>query len=166
MLNKLLFPIAFTFIILAIFILNINSQNKNETINFEEKNIIKIQSDNCTIENKECVVELNEFKVKIIFDENIYYLKRFNVSVLNESSDNIKLKSIQVEFKMNNMNMGVNRFMLKNTGLENNKQVWHGKALLPICVTGRADWLSEFEVETTKNKYLISVPILVKKSPN
>ena len=161
MFNKLLFSIVFISIILAVYI-----QNKNDVVDIKEKNIIKIQPNNCGIENKECVVELREFKVKISFDENIYYLKRFNVSVLNESSDNLNLKSIQVDFKMNNMNMGVNRFMLKKSVLENNKQVWQGKALLPICVTGRADWLSEFEFETTKNKYLISVPILVKKSPN
>ena len=63
---------------------------------------------------------------------------------------------------MNNMNMGVNRFLLKR----DNKSIWKGKALLPICVTGRADWLSEIEILTTKNKYIISIPILVKKSPN
>ena len=159
--NKLLFPIAFTLIMVAIFI-----QNKNKTINIEEKNIIKIHADHCGTKYKECVVDLNEFIVKISLDENIYYLKQFNVSVLNESSNNLKLKSIQVDFKMNNMNMGVNIFRLKTTGLESNKQVWQGKALLPICVTGRADWVSEFEVETEKNKYLISLPILVEKSPN
>ena len=156
MLNKL--SISFVFVVFIVTIVFI-FQNNNEKVDFEEKSVIKIQADNCTAGSKECVVELNELKVKVLFDNNIYYLKPFYISVTNENLDNLKFESIYVDFKMNNMNMGVNRFLLKR----DNKSIWKGKALLPICVTGRADWLSEIEILTTKNKYIISIPILVKK---
>lgn len=160
MLNKLTAPLVFVIIIAATFVF---IQNKNEVVTFKEMDVIKIQPNNCNIESKECVVELNEFKVKIIFDEDIFYLKPFNVSVTNENSDSLKLESILIDFKMNSMNMGVNRFLLKN---DDNKSIWQGKVLLPICVTGRADWLSEIELVTKTNKYLISLPVSVKKSSN
>ena len=160
MLNKSTISLVFVIILVATFIF---IQNKNETVTFKEKDVVKIQPKNCNLESKECVVELNEIKVKILFDENIYYLKPFNVSVMNENLNNLKLESIYVDFKMNNMNMGVNRFLLKN---DDDKSIWQGKALLPICVTGRADWLSEIELATKTNKYLISLPISVKKLPN
>ena len=160
MLNKLTIPLVFVIIIAATFIF---IQNKNEAVTFKEKDVIKIQANNCNIESKECVVELNGSKVNILFDENIYYLKPFYVSVTNQNLKNLKLESIQIDFKMNNMNMGVNRFLLKN---DKNKSIWKGKALLPICVTGRADWISEIELTTKTKKYLISLPVLVKKTPN
>ena len=62
--------------------------------------------------------------------------------------------------------MGVNRFLLKKTNFRNEKQKWQGKALLPICVTGRADWVSELEVVTQKSKYVFSFPIFVKQASN
>ena len=160
MLNKLAIPLVFVIIFVATFIF---IQNKNEAVTFKDKDVIKIQLNNCSIEGEECVVELNEFKVKILFDKDIFYLKPFNVSVTNKNVENLKVQSIQIDFKMNNMKMGVNRFQLKN---DINKSIWKGKALLPICVTGRADWFSEIEVETKNNKYLISLPISVNKSPS
>ena len=160
MLNKLAIPLVFVIIFVATFIF---IQNKNEAVTFKDKDVIKIQLNNCSVGGKECVVELNEFKVKILFDKDIFYLKPFNVSVTNENLDKLKLESIQVDFKMNNMKMGVNRFLLKN---DKNKSIWKGKALLPICVTGRADWISEIELITKTNKYLISLPVLVKKTAN
>lgn len=160
MLNKLTILIVFVIIVAGAFVF---TKNKNEAVTFKEKAVIKIQANSCNTGNKECVVELSEFKVKISFDGDIFYLKPFNVSVTNENLENLQLESIQIDFKMNNMKMGVNRFLLKN---DENKSIWKGIALLPICVTGRADWLSEIELETKTNKYLISLPILVKNSSN
>ena len=159
-LNKITIPLVFVTIIAVAFIF---IKTKNEAITLKEKDVVIIQPNNCTIESKECVVELNGSKVNILFDENIFYLKPFNVFITNQNLENLKLESIQIDFKMNNMNMGVNRFLLKN---DKNKSTWEGKALLPICVTGRADWISEIELITKNNKYLISLPVLVKKTPN
>ena len=160
MLNKFTIPLVFVIIIAVSFIY---IKTKNEAVTLKEKDVITIQPNNCTFGSKECVVELNGSKVNILFDEDIFYLKPFNVSVTNENLDNLKLESIQIDFKMNNMKMGVNRFLLKN---DKNKSIWKGKALLPICVTGRADWISEIELITKTNKYLISLPVLVKKTAN
>ena len=163
MLNKLFFALVFTIIIVAFFLFFLN---ENKIVTFKEKDVIKITPNNCDSGNKKCLIESNEFSVEILFDENVYYLKPFNISVMNKSIDNIELESIKVNFKMNNMNMGVNRFRLKKVSFEKHIQIWKGEALLPICVTGRADWVSEFEITTKNNIYLISVPISVIKALN
>ena len=64
------------------------------------------------------------------------------------------------------MNMGVNRFSLRKAEIKNQKQKWQGKALLPVCVTGRADWLAELEVVTNQSKYIIAIPLSVKQASN
>ena len=158
MLNKIVF---FIILIAAIFIF---IQSNSKVDNIKEKIIINIPTEKCTVGSKVCIIETGELKIKISLDENIYYLKPFNVSVIDEDRVNSKLESVQVNFKMSNMNMGINRFRLKNTILKNNAQIWQGKALLPICVTGRADWISEFELETKNKKYSIKLPIQVKNN--
>ena len=162
MLNKSVIPLAFTIFIVVIYIF---FQNRNDIVTVIEKDLIQIEPRNCDVESKKCIVELNEFKINISFDENIYYLKPFNISVTNENMDDLELESIQVDFKMKTMDMGVNRFFFKKNEVEN-AQIWNAKALLPICVTGRADWISEFIVSTKSSKYLVSLPISVKKISN
>ena len=162
MLNKSAILLTFTFFIVVVYVF-IQDRNENTTVN--EKNIIQLKSNNCGVESKKCIVEFNKLKLKILLDENIYYLKPFKVSVLNENMDELELESIQVDFKMKSMDMGVNRFFFKKNEVEN-AHIWNAKVLLPICITGRADWISEFIVTTKSSKYLISLPISVKKISN
>ena len=129
----------------------------------EQRKIIRLQVDKCNAQKQKCSVNLNGHKIRISFDENVFYLKPFYISVSDENNDSNNIESIQIDFKMKNMNMGVNRFLLEKIHSENNQPFWKGKALLPICVTGRADWVSELNIVTKDYNYIISLPLLVKK---
>ena len=128
--------------------------------------IIIVPTEQCTTLSNQCTVNLNGVKLKISFDQNVYYLKPFNVTVEFDNSSDFNVDKISVDFKMKNMNMGINRFSLKNDYSDNKNNKWFGIALLPICVTGRADWNASFEVTTSNNQYLISFPLDIKKSAN
>ena len=52
--------------------------------------------------------------------------------------------SVTVDFQMRGMEMGVNRLRLEPAGAG----LWRGTVILPICTTGRADWLALVEAET------------------
>ena len=142
------------------------SQNFKWTDQRIERSIIEVSAGNCPAQHQICTVKLDEFIIGISFDKNIYYLKKFDVSVWTENKESADIESIHIDFKMNNMNMGVNRFMLTKVNSKNNKQQWQGKALLPICVTGRADWFSELEIMTKQNKYILTFPLQVKRTSN
>ena len=128
--------------------------------------VVKITVKECNAQKQVCITETDEFKLGILLDENIFYLKPFNVKIWTENKDDINIESVQIDFKMKNMNMGVNRFLLKKINSKDKKQKWQGKALLPICVTGRVDWFSELEVVTKQSKYIFSFPISVKQASN
>jgi hypothetical protein len=155
-----------TVLIFFFFIIIFTIYNSKFPLNEEKKIVNKIFIKKCNAQKNICRVETNEFKMELSFDEKIYYLKPFFISVFTENKDNANVESVQIDFKMKNMDVGINRFMLNKTSVKNNKQVWQGKALLPICVTGRVDWVSELAVITKNNKYIISVPILVKRATN
>lgn len=156
--------VIFILLIIAtlILVLSLYLNSKSET---QEQKVIKVPIENCTSQHV-CLVNSDVFNIKILFDENIYYLKPFAVSILIKSKISPEIESIQIDFKMKGMNMGVNRFMLSKVKSENNDLKWIGKALLPVCVTGRADWFAELEIVTKLNKYTLSVPVLVKQYSN
>lgn len=129
----------------------------------KERTIINIPAENCHPQIKPCKIKFKKISFEISLDDNIYYLKPFNVSVLTESKNSDDIKLIQIDFKMKDMDMGVNRFLLTKSDLYSRKQSWVGKALLPVCIAGRrADWFSELEVVTQDAKYILTIPVLVK----
>ena len=158
--NNLIVVLFIIFVMALIIIYALN--NKKEA---DLRQVIHISLDKCQSQLTGCVVKLNEFNIKLYFDKNIYYLKHFMISAISESTTNSKIESVYVDFKMKGMDLGINRFRLANSSSSSDKQVWKGKAILPICVTGRVDWISEVEVVTKQYKYILSIPILVKQ-PN
>jgi hypothetical protein len=161
LLNKKIITLFVLFIIMII-----SSQNLKWVGQSIEKKIINVPTGNCHAQKQLCTVTSDDFKIGISFDKNIYYLKKFNVSVWTENKESADIESIQIDFKMKNMNMGVNRFMLEKINSENKRQQWQGKALLPICVTGRADWFAELEVVTKQSKFILTLPLFVQRSSN
>ena len=161
LLNKKIITLLFLFIIIIT-----GTQYLNRTSLSIEKKIINIPAVNCHAQKNMCTVTLDDIKLGISFDRNVYYLKKFTVSVWSENKENTDIESIQIDFKMKNMNMGVNRFKLDKINSENKRQQWQGKALLPVCVTGRADWFAELEVVTKQSQYILSLPLFVQKSSN
>lgn len=157
MVKKTLFFIVSVFIIIA-------GLNAIHTEDNNKLSSIKVSIGDCNVQQKQCKAELKEFDIEISMDKNIFYLKKFNVDVWAENKGSTNIESIQVDFKMKNMNMGINHFILNKIKSENKKQNWKGSALLPVCVTGRADWFSELTISTKQNKYILEFPILVKNN--
>jgi len=120
---------------------------------------VSVNNMQCNPQVKECKVDIDDIRLNISLDKNIYYLKPFNIVVGSNDKNGSKIKDIHIEFKMKNMDMGVNRFKLT---LHNNKH-WKSKLLLPICITGRADWIAALEVVTESSEYVISFPLSVEK---
>lgn len=156
MIKKILFFIISVFIVITVLYVTQTAENNDLPP-------IKISVGNCNVQQKKCKVEFEKFNIEISMDKNIYYLKKFNVDVWVENKEGTNIESIQIDFKMKDMNMGVNHFILNKMKSENKKQNWQGNALLPVCVTGRADWFSELTIITKQNKYILEFPILVKK---
>ena len=149
------------FIVAALFIFFSNNMDFNNNNNAIEKVVIPVSS--CYPQNEICTVISEKFNLEVKFDKNIFYLKPFGVTITTEAINDKKIDAISVDFKMNNMNMGINRFNFLNKNKINNKDTWGAKAVLPVCVTARADWIAEISVLAKNKKYLFSFPLNVQK---
>ena len=148
-------------LIISLILLVIVFQSSNLRNNIKELTIIKMPIENCMPQERICNIKINDIEVSVSFEKEIFYLKPFKVSLFSENKNSNGIDAVYIDFKMRNMDMGVNRFLLSGTDSKNNKQNWQGKALLPICVTGRADWYSELEIIIDKKKYIVSFPLTV-----
>ena len=150
--------------IFVVLILLFIFESKTGSENIIDLSEIATQQSTCKPQQQVCRVSNENYFSEIEFDKNISYLKPFNITVRTQAKESQYIKSIHVDFKMKSMDMGVNRFNLLNKGLTGKKIHWEGKALLPVCVTGRVDWFSEAMIITENKKYIFSFPMEVKKN--
>ena len=134
--------------------------NLKSPLQLSSREVIKLTDKDCNINSQPCYIETSALNVFIDFDKNIFYLKPFGVSITTEIAN---VESIRLNFKMKGMSMGLSHFILKKEKSENNKLKWNAIVLLPICVTGRADWLVDIELSTKNKNYILTLPILVEK---
>jgi hypothetical protein len=77
-------------------------------------------------------------------------LKPFNVSL----SSNAELDSVTVSLEMQGMDMGQNRYRM----LKRADGSWQADITLPVCTSGRSDWVAGFEVQASGRGYRLNVP--------
>ena len=69
------------------------------------------------------------------------------------------VKSIHVDFAMQNMEMGLNRYRLIQAS---QSDAWQAEVTLPICVQGRSDWNMLLEIEAGKKIQRFKLPFSAK----
>lgn len=66
---------------------------------------------------------------------------------------------ITVEFQMRGMDMGLNRYRLERAA----DGAWYGRAMLPVCTTGRSDWLARVEIAQRGRRWVAELPFTVEQ---
>ena len=92
-----------------------------------------------------CKVSLDGKPLEIGFSATPSALHPFALTVKKEG-----LKEVSASFAMVGMEMGANRYQL----IPAKEGGWEAKVILPVCVTGRRDWVLTLSL----NKTLIRIP--------
>jgi len=100
-----------------------------------------------------CRATGERISLQVQFDAPAVALQPFPIS-LHISSDTVMLT-----FSMRGMDMGLNRYRLSG----NARSGWKGNVTLPICVSGRSDWIALFELTTATRKYQVQMPFVLQK---
>lgn len=64
---------------------------------------------------------------------------------------------IVVEFQMRDMDMGLNRYRLEPAAAG----AWRGRAMLPVCTSGRSDWLATLDIHDGDRHWTAQLPFTV-----
>lgn len=88
----------------------------------------------------ECRAARDKRLIGLRLPPEIQPLTRFPITVRLEGID---AHAVTVQFEMKSMDMGVNRFTLHSRD-----GAWTGEAILPVCTSGRADWIATVRAAT------------------
>ncbi len=94
---------------------------------------------------------------QVRFDAPPRALKPFPVSAHTAGTQPVE--TVMVSFFMQGMDMGLNRYRMLGDAASG----WHADVALPICVSGRSDWIAEFEFVTHERRVLLRVPFVLEK---
>lgn len=85
-----------------------------------------------------CTVQLDGARVTVRIDGRLQVLKPFQLSVVAPGA-----RKVQARFSMADMDMGFNLYTLQPDA----QGVFRARIVLPVCVSGRRDWLMSLEID-------------------
>ncbi|HHH43675.1 MAG TPA: hypothetical protein ENK49_06015 [Gammaproteobacteria bacterium] len=92
---------------------------------------------------------------RVVFGRQVRGLQPFPVQVMVDSADPIE--SVSVAFAMQGMDMGQNRYRLNGDTMS----AWTASVTLPICSSGRSDWVADFDLLAAGRHYRFQVPFVL-----
>ncbi len=107
----------------------------------------KIKS--CLANGDWCESIINKQVIAILLPKEIPYLQPFPVKVKLDSRSKESIKQLEIQFSMKKMKMGKNIFNLKQV---EDSEYWTTKVVLPVCVSGRHDWIVNVVIKTNNLK--------------
>jgi len=121
-----------------------------------------VQALSCTTMTTGCATKVADMSVVLTFPSDVIYLNSFPVEVSLSGGDALLVEDVKIDFQMLKMDMGVNIYQLQQD--TSNKTLWKGKAILPVCVTGRTDWQAYIELKVRDKMYKTAFQFEVKSS--
>ena len=95
--------------------------------------------------------------VTVSFGTEPRALQPFPVRLQLESES--QADAVTVAFSMRGMDMGLNRYRL----IADASGVWAADITLPVCTSGRSDWLADFELVVADRRFQLQVPFMLEK---
>ncbi|MCK5336254.1 MAG: hypothetical protein KAQ67_08825 [Gammaproteobacteria bacterium] len=106
----------------------------------------QVEYSKCQLGIENCLIVIDGMELEIIVEGEIKALKPF---VIHMTDKNQIIDKALVKFNMKAMDMGVNQYEFIQIDHNN----WKAKVVIPVCTTGRRDWLVEFVIDNEiKNK--------------
>lgn len=113
----------------------------------------------CSPLGEECVVRgKGGVALALRLPEAVPPLTRFAIEVRVAGID---AESVTVDFEMPDMDMGLNRARLARVARADTSDRWTGAASLPVCLTGRLDWVARVIVRTADAAYRADFPFIM-----
>lgn len=89
-----------------------------------------------------CEATFSDATLQLEFTAPVVVMSPFIASVDSPAD----IPEMYVQFRMNNMDMGVQRYRLLNKG----NGLWESEVVLPVCSLARSDWTAILEVQYQK----------------
>jgi hypothetical protein len=104
-----------------------------------------------------CEAGDSDIAVRLSFDALPRALQPFPVHVRGLRGEPVE--AVSVGFTMEGMDMGLNRYRMVDDGAGG----WTADVILPVCMSGRSDWIATFDLSTSQRRMRIPVAFVLHK---
>lgn len=113
----------------------------------------------CSVAERMCQAIGPDVRLQLQLGPPVTVLKTFPIR-LKLDGDFGDVEQVDIVFDMEGMDMGLNWYRLKDAG--NGR--WIGQAMLPVCTSGRTDWVARVSVKAGQRDWKVGFPFRAKKS--
>lgn len=132
--NKITFR-HFSIILLLSVVLIVNYFLRQDIVNTNTP----IEYSKCRLGDESCEIFIAGHRLELLIEGRVKALKPFIVYIVDKDNT---IEQAKVRFEMKAMDMGINQYAFKK--LDNS---WQANVVIPICTTGRRDWIAEFDID-------------------
>ena len=125
----------------------------NNNLRQKPSHRLKLLDQNCNPGQSACVAADDDHSLTLFFPEQVHYLQPFKMQLTTQGISSSQIEAVNVEYTMVGMDMGLNRFSLIAVNDAKGQQRYEGEGILPVCVSGRVDWLANARVITAEKVY-------------
>ncbi|HFD80310.1 MAG TPA: hypothetical protein ENK05_07980 [Gammaproteobacteria bacterium] len=94
------------------------------------------------------------FPLRVFLGPGVTAMRPFPLRL--EVGGGVTPETASVDFSMKGMDMGLNRYLLQRQGDE-----WRARVTLPVCGSGRSDWLADVVIATAQGRYHLQIPFVL-----
>jgi len=120
---------------------------------------VTLESVSCQPANGDCHVTIDGGQLQWRVDSPLQYLQAFSSHIRLENIADKDVRHVSMKFIMRGMEMAVNRSEFKRQSAG----VWQAESVLPICASGRKDWLAIVRLETRKGVWQVGFAFTLSK---
>ncbi len=111
----------------------------------------------CDPVRQRCDIAIDGLRLAVRMGPGVKALKAFPVRVWPGLPPGTRIDKFFVSFTMAGMDMGMNRYRLA----EQPDGSWLAEVTLPICTSGRTDWIATIELHTDQGRWKVPVPFVL-----
>lgn len=108
----------------------------------------------CDVAERACSARGGELHFELQLGPPVRPMEAFDIRLRGTPAADAQ---ISVEFRMIGMDMGLNRYRLERAA----DGEWRGRAMLPVCTTGRSDWMAQVEIIQGGRRWVAELPFTV-----
>lgn len=118
--------------------------------------LLQIDAD-CDSAQQSCSARAADLEIALRLGPPVRPMEAFEIRLLSPRDTLDEDARITLEFQMRAMDMGLNRYRLERAA----DGAWRGRAILPMCVSGRSDWLAKLEIGQSGRRWTAELPFTV-----
>jgi len=103
----------------------------------------------CDAARRACTISGEGLRVRLRLESGAKAMQPFTVAVAVAGAE-----AVNVRFEMPGMDMGRQVHRLQRAGADR----WEGRVVLPVCLSGRSDWVAEVEIVTQRGRHIARFP--------